>query len=60
MRRGLPRRMHELRAAAAELQKLGWTLTRIALEAEDDGDRGMVPTGVIVLRYDPQRDIDIL
>lgn len=52
--------MHELRAAAAELQKLGWTLTSISLTAEDDGDKGMKPYGSLTLRYDPQQTHDVL
>jgi hypothetical protein len=60
MRKGLPRRMHELRAAAAELQKLGWTLTSISLTAEDNGEHGMLPYGSITLRYDPLKPTDVI
>lgn len=52
--------MYELREAAALLQKMGWTVTRIALECEDDGEHGMNPIGVLVMRHDPLKDRDTL
>lgn len=58
MRRGLPRRMHELQQAVHLLQGLGWVLTSINVGAEDDGDRGMVPVGSLVFRYDPEKPTD--
>lgn len=60
MRKGLPRRMHELQEAAALLQKHGWIVTGIGLTAEDDGDRGMHPYGTLTVRYDPLKRSDVL